>query len=270
MFDRIKKIIEHRELLLKFAIMDIKKRYHNPIFGFLWAIFLPLCMISVFEFVFSVIFKVESGNYPYFIYMMTAVFPWAYFQSSISSATTSLESSGNLVKKIYFPREVIPISAILANLISFAINLFVLFLFFFLCKIKISKFCLLLPVVIFIHSVIIIGMSLILSSLYIRYRDIKYIVEVGLMILFYLTPSFYTLDAITNISPEFLELYMLNPFVGLLNLYRITFLDGYLKSLPVGINIFNTIFVPVFCAIFMFLFGFWLFRLQESRFTDFI
>jgi ABC-2 type transport system permease protein len=265
---QIKTVIQYRQLLWALAIKDIEIRYRTPALGFLWALLIPLVTVLIFKLIFSTIMKIEIENYPFFIYMMTAVFPWNYFSSSISSATESIVNNRELIKKTYFPRQIIPISIVLANLINF-IPVVVVMLLILLCfKISFTMSILLLPVIIVFQTMFTIGLALILSAFQVFLRDIKYIMELTLMAWFYLSPGFYSLTLIENISESFLKLYSLNPFVGLFTLYRIALLNGYEKTLPATINIFSLAAWTIMVCIITFLLGLLVFKKYELNFSD--
>ncbi|MCM8792210.1 MAG: ABC transporter permease, partial [Candidatus Omnitrophica bacterium] len=123
---RIKLIINDHELLLRLALKEIKVRYKFPILGFLWALFMPLCIIIIFKIIFSYFLKIEIKGYPFFVYITTAIFPWNFFSISISNSVLSIQENSSLIKKIYFPREIIPLSIVLANLINFILSVIVI------------------------------------------------------------------------------------------------------------------------------------------------
>ena len=108
------------------------------------------------------------------------------------------------------------------------------------------------------------------SGLQIRYPDVKYIAEILLMVIFYLTPAFYPLSMVMDFSKTFFKIYMFNPFVGLVTMYRIVLLKGFIKTLPEGVNLFNIVGIPLASAIAILFFGFWIFRKQEAAFADYI
>lgn len=267
---RIKNVVEHRELLLRLTFKDLKLRYKNLFLGFLWALLIPLCMIVIFKIVFSVIIKVDIKNYPFFIFLMTAMFPWSYFQQSISAATTSIVDSGNLIKKVYFPREIIPISIVTANLINFLFTLAVMLLILLFSGVRFTPLLLFLPAVLLIQTILTVGIALIVSGLQVRYRDVRYIVEVLLIAWFYLTPVFYPLTLVAGISKTFFRIYMFNPFVGLVTLYRMILLNGYIETLPPEINFFSIVGAPLISSVVVFFLGFHIFQRYERSFTDYI
>ncbi len=238
--------------------------------GFLWSILTPLVTVFIFKFVFSTILRASIEHYPFFIYLMTAVFPWTYFSASVGGATESIFSNQDLIKKAYFPRQIIPVSVVLANLINFLPALVVMFLILALFRMQFTFFILLMPFIVLLQTIFTVGLVLIVSSLQVIVRDVKYVVELSLMAWFYLSPGLYTLTTIANFSEKFLEFYVLNPFVGLFILYRIALLKGYAETLPESINILSlTILTVIVCSAVFFL-GFFVFKKYEPQFADLV
>ncbi len=266
--NQIKDLIKYRHLVWNLAIKDIKVRYRSPMLGFLWAIIIPLVTVLIYKFIFSTILKTQIENYPFFIYLMTAIFPWTYFSASINDAVGCILNNRDLIKKTYFPRQIIPVSVVLANLLNFLPALIVMLLFLFFFRIKFTILILLLPVIILLQTLLTIGLALILASLQIIMRDIRYIVELLLMAWLFLSPAFYSLEAVANFSKIFFKFYLLNPFVGLFNLYRIAFLKGYAKTLPPEVNVFGLSVWTFIVSIAIFFLGFLIFKKYESRFSD--
>ena len=257
-------------MVFDLAVKDIKVRYRSPVLGFLWAILVPLVTVFIFKFIFSTIMKVQVEKCPFFIYLMTAVFPWAYFSASVGSATESILNNRDLIKKTYFPRQIIPVSVVLANLINFLPALAVMLLILFFFRMEFSAWIFLLPVIILLQTILAVGLALIFSSLQVVLRDIKYIVELLLMIWMYLSPVFYPLTMVADFSAGFLKLYLLNPFVGLFCLYRLALLKGFVKTLPVGVNIYSLSLWAALVCISVFLLGFLVFRKYETYFSDLV
>jgi ABC-2 type transport system permease protein len=268
--NQIKALIQHRHLVWSLAIKDIKVRYRSPTLGFLWAALVPLIMVFIFKFVFSMILRAHVENYPFFIYLMTAIFPWTYFASSIDTAVESICSNRELIKKTYFPRQIIPVSIVLANLINFFPALIVMILILYFFRIQFTILIFLLPVILLLQTILTVGLALIVSSLQVVLRDIKYIVQLLLMAWLYLSPGFYSLTMVANASDKFLKLYLLNPFVGLFSLYRIAFLRGFVNTLPSGVNIFVLSIWTIIVCITVFLIGFLVFKKYEPRFFDLV
>jgi ABC-type polysaccharide/polyol phosphate export permease len=270
MFSQIKTLIQYRHLVCDLAIKDIEVRYRSPVLGFLWAIIIPFVTVYIFNLVFSVILKIEVESYPFALYLMTAVFPWAYFSSSVSAATESMVTNGELIKKTYFPRHIIPVSVVLANLLNFFPAVIAMLICMYFFGAKQSFLILLLPLIILLQTFLTIGLALMLSSFQVIFRDTKYAVELGMIVWFYLCPVFYSLTLVADISTRFFEIYKLNPFVGLLILYRSVLLDGYAKSLAPSVNIFFLTVWTIAVCLGTFFLGFFVFKKYESRFADLV
>lgn len=269
-FKRVKVIIENYELLLKLAAKEIKIRYKHPLLGFLWALIVPLCIIFIFKLIFSIVLKFSFQGYPFFIFLTTAVFPWNFFNLSISNSCLSIQDNSSLIKKVYFPREIIPISIVIANLINFLLTLLVIVIAFLMFRINLSPLIVFLPLVVLLQIILTIGLSLIVSGLQAQFRDVKYIVEILLLIWFYLTPIFYPLNLISDMSKTFFKIYMLNPLTQIVTLYRISLLDGYVKTLPVDLNVTYLVLFSISSSMIIFFLGFWIFKRLEPKFVDLI
>jgi ABC-type polysaccharide/polyol phosphate export permease len=269
-FKQIKLLIQYRHLVFDLAIKDIKVRYRSPVLGFFWSILIPLVTVFIFKFVFSTLMQVKVENYPFFIYLSTAVFPWTCFSSSISGATESILSNRELIKKTYFPRQVIPVSVVLANLINFIPALAAMLLILVFFRMKFTAWILLLPIIVLLQTLLAIGLALIFCSLQVVLRDVKYIVELLLMVWMYLSPVFYPLSMIANFSAIMLKLYLVNPFVGLFCLYRLALLEGFIQTLPAGVNIWALSLWTTGVCISVFLLGFLVFRKYEAYFSDLV
>ncbi|MDD4909389.1 MAG: ABC transporter permease [Candidatus Omnitrophica bacterium] len=270
MFGYIKDIIRHRELLLRLAFLDFKLKYRNPFLGVLWAAIMPLINITVYWWLFSVMMKMEVKDYPFFIYMMTAMFPWMYFQGSVLSASTSLIDKSSLIKRVNVPREIIPLASVFSNLLNLLINLTLLFILLMVSGVGLSVNLVFLPLVILMQTIMAAGFALFASALNVRHRDTRYIMETVLISLFFLTPAVYSLELFARFPPAYLKIYLLNPFVGIVTLYRLCLLEGFSDILPPDAGIFNTFIVPLLaCFIFLSL-GFWVFHREKSQFSDFI
>ncbi|MGE4358148.1 MAG: ABC transporter permease [Candidatus Omnitrophota bacterium] len=266
----IKDIFIHRDLLYHLALRELKIRYKYPFLGFLWMLFVPLSMVFIFKLVFSTIIKISVPAYPFFIYLITGVFPWNYLAMSLSQATTSLVDNSNLIKKVYFPREVIPLSIILGNFFSFLIVMILMLILVPFLGLRYGYHNLFLPLVIILHTLFISGLVFISSSLQVLYRDVKYVVEIILLLWFYITPIFYPLSLAEEISPQFFKLYMLNPLAGLITLYRIAILPEFVSTLPKTLNIIHLFFYSVVVCIIFFLIGILVFKKYDKMISDFV
>lgn len=270
MLKKIKELILYRHLLFHLALRELKIRYKYPFLGFLWMLFVPLTMVFVFKIVFSTIIKISVSPYPFFVYLITGVFPWNYLAISLSQATTSLIDNSSLVKKVYFPREIIPLSILLGNFFSFFLIMCLLLILLPLFKIKLGLVTLFFPLVIILETFFIAGLILISSSLQVLYRDIKYVVEIILLLWFYLTPIFYPLTLVGEISSKFLKLYILNPLTCLITIYRIILLPNFSSTLPASISLSYLVNYTVLSCIIYFLLGVSIFKRYETKISDFV
>jgi lipopolysaccharide transport system permease protein len=246
-------------------------QYRRPLFGFLWAFIVPIFMVLIFKLVFSVVMRIDSRPYPFFIYLMTAVFPWQYFGNTLARGTSSILDNKQLIKESAFPRELIPLSVVCAYLVNFIPSVGIIFIFLAVFKVSISAYWGLLPVVILLHSIFILGATLVSSCLQVRLRDSQYCVEIIIFTFFYLTPVFYPLSLVKeHFTGVLFKLYLMNPLVGILNMYRFCFLDGFLKTLPADVGPFELVGIPIIGTVLMFWLGLFLFRREKSGFMDHI
>jgi len=220
-----KDIFSYKELIYNLTLKDLKVRYKTAALGFLWALLNPLIMMIIFSIVFSLFMKIQIEKYP--IFLLTALLPWHFLSQSLSISTTSIVDNANLIKKVSFPREIIPISSITANLINFLLSLIVLFIFLIIFKVRFTFMILLLPLLVLTQFIFTLGISLISCTLYTSYRDVKYIVEVLLLSWFYLTPIFYPLSLIPQ---QYQRIYMLNPMACIVVMYRDVLLYGNMPN----------------------------------------
>ncbi len=274
MFGRISAIARHRELILRLAVKDLKVRYKSPWLGFMWTLLVPIFMMLILTAVFTWFFKVEVDPYPFPLFLIAALFPWSFLSLSLSAATTNIVESGGLIKKVYFPREVIPVAVVVANLINFVLALLILLVVFLVLPIRVSGLVALLPLLIVLQALFVAGMSLILSSLQVHYRDVKYIVEILLLGWFYVSPIIYPVQKVVDFIAEkgasriFLHLYLLNPMAGFAILFRGAFLPGYLEFLPEGVDYWRILLQSAAWVLVALVGGLAVFRRLESGFAD--
>jgi len=222
MRERILELVKYRELVRNLVIRDIKLRYRNSVLGFVWCLGNPLLMMAVFTVVFTILMPNDIPNYPVFI--LCALLPWNYFNTSIMGAIDSIVGNAHLIKKVYFPREVLPLSIVLANLVNFLLALIVLFAMLFAFRVRLTPWALYLPLIIFIQTIFTLGLGLIFATLNVFYRDTKIIMEVGMLAWFFLTPVFYRIE---DLVPKYARLmYWVNPMASFISWYRIVLYHG--------------------------------------------
>jgi len=220
LWDELKEVWRYRELLLQLTRRNLRLRYKNSLFGFAWSLITPLAQIAILAYVLKVMMRHGIPNYS--AYLFPVLFAWTFFSVAILDACSSLIYDAGVVTKVYFPREILPLASVLANLIHFGIALVVTFLYLmyhriFPQQVDVLRVCLLLPVIVFTELLLILGLGLIVACLNVLYEDIKYMVSVVLLLMFYFMPILYPVEKV----PEHLyQWYMLNPIAAVLVAYQ--------------------------------------------------
>ncbi len=222
----VNEIWRYRALLLNLVMRDLKVRYRNSVLGVLWSLGNPLLMMAVFTVVFTIMTPTDIEKFPVFV--LCGLMPWNYFSASVVGSIRGIVDNASLVRKVYFPREMLPISVVLANLVNFAIALVVLFAFILAFRLPLTVWALLLPVVIAVQTIFTVGVALILSTANVFYRDTQVIMEVVMLAWFFLTPIFYPIDALPHsyhIGGMTIDawrwMYLINPIASLVATYRV-------------------------------------------------
>lgn len=266
----IQDLFARRNLIQELVIKDLKVRYCRPLLGFLWAFLSPFLTVAVFYIVFSLILKVNITEAPFVFYLMSAIFPWRFFQDSLISSTTSLMDNKNLIRESNFPHYLIPFSIVFANIVNFLPSLVLLIATSLILK-RITIFIILLPIVLAIHFILTLGLSIMLSIFYVKWRDIKYILDIALLMLFYLTPAFYSFYLVkASFAPLLFKAYIYNPFTIILNLYRVTLLKGFYDAIEREIGFAFLFLVPLIFAIAVLLLGLYFYRKYKNSINDYL
>jgi len=262
MISKIKKVLRWRELILSLALKDLKIKYHQAAGGFGWLLIFPLSQMLIFSFIFLFIFKIKIENYP--LFLLCGLFPWGFLKSSLDQAANSILSNANLIKKTYFPREILSIANIITNLISFLISLIVLTIFSVFYHKPLFAVLYWLPLIIFVQIILITGISLLFAGLNTLYRETQFIMEILLLIWFYGTPIVYPIEMAKNALPHGLfELYSYNPMLGIIYGYQQIFVSGLNPSLELLAKSSAISFI-------IFLFGWNIFSRCEDKFMDMV
>ena len=253
-------LIRSRGLLWDLVWKDLRARYRNTIMGFVWAVLQPLMLMLILTIVFVYFFQVRStGPHPFHVELLCGLIFWQFFATSLSRCTNSLLDNHDLVKKVYFPREVVPIAAMGNAVVNLAIGFVVLIVIHLLSGGTLGLGIVWLPFIFAIQFAFTLGLSLLCASLNVYYRDVAYMVDVVLTLGFYATPIFYPLTYVQNFTrgletygQPLLSLYMANPMVGLLTAYRKAFLDNVMPdpALLLWPLIFAVIFLVIGAVVF--------------------
>lgn len=258
-------------IIHQLVLKDLKIRYSRPVLGFLWAFLSPLLVVAVFYIVFGLFLKVKINEAPFVLYLMTGVFPWIFFQDSVLKSVTSLMDNKNLIKESGFPHYLVPVSIVLANATNFLPALLILMVSSLFILKGLPVFIVLLPAILILHLAITLLLSVIFSILYVRWRDLKYALEAILLLLFYMTPVFYSLSLVKSSFPGLLyRLYTYNPFVGMLSMYRIALLKGFLKTVRNYAGFYSIVAVPLVFVIAILSAGIYLYRKNKGTLNDYL
>jgi lipopolysaccharide transport system permease protein len=256
-----KDLWRYRELFYFLAWRDILVRYKQTVIGIVWALIRPFLTMLVFTFVFGNLAKLPSGSVPYPVLVFAGLLPWQFFSSALSESSSSLVNSSNLIAKIYFPRIIIPGSAIIVSLVDFLISgcfLIVLMVWYGIIP---GWNILLLPIFIIITFVAALGAGLWLSALTVKYRDFRFVVPFLVQFGLYISPVGFS----SAIVPEqWRWLYSLNPMVGVIDGFRWALLGGEYQLYWPGFILSNCLLGLLFIS------GIWYFRKTERTFADII
>ncbi len=217
------KLAQYRDLLYTLSVHRIKVRYKQSVLGGLWAIIQPVSMMLMFTLIFSFIARIPSEGVPYAIFAYTALLPWNYFSTSVSNATGSLVSHAQFVTKVYFPREILPATYVIASLFDFVIASTVLIGLMMYYRVRLTIYALYVVPIVLIVTCFALAMSLLLSATQVRFRDIGVAVPLLLQLWLFATPVIYPLSAV---PVRFRSIYSLNPMVGVIESFRQVLLRG--------------------------------------------
>ncbi|MDP8255641.1 MAG: ABC transporter permease [Candidatus Alcyoniella australis] len=214
----------YRFLLTQLVVKEVKLRYKRSALGIGWSLLNPLLMMGIFTLIFSNFQKIAislPGHVPYFLYFLSGYIPWIFFSTATANSQLSVVANSSLVKQVHFPRHLLPLATVLANLVHLFLSGLVLICFVaFTPGVGLRLSMLLLPVPLLVELVLVLGLALFVSSMNVSYRDVGQILEVLLQFLFYLTPVFYTLDIFSGQMATVGRVLAYNPLAQLLALYR--------------------------------------------------
>lgn len=257
MINKIKELYSYRELLFNLVKKELKVKYRNSVLGFFWSLLSPLLMMLVFTFIFSHIFRFDIKNFP--VFLLVGILPWNFHVLSLSSSVSAVLANGNLVKKVYFPREILPISIVLANFVNFLLEFLVLFGFLIVFRFPFYIYFYLLILIILIQLIFSLGLAFIFSCLNVYFRDIQHFVSILLLVWFYASPIIYPADKV--IPAKYQLIYNLNPLASLITLYRQVLYYVQFPSLKMLIY-------ALAGSIALFVFGYLLFNRYAPEFAE--
>lgn len=245
-------------LVVELTRREFKGRYVSAHLGVAWAVLNPLFQTAVFTFVFSRVLRLPSEGFPYAVWALTALLVWNAFRSTVVTATNAIVDDRTVIKRVPFPRWLIPLSIVSANTINYLITVPILVAFVLVAGVRVPATTLLLLVPAISIAALALAVGLCTSALCVFYRDVKYLIEPVLLLWFYGSPIFYSTDAV---PAHWRMAYQLNPLVGIIDLSRGVFLRGEVPLTP-----------PVLIALAMtgalLAIGFAVYRRFAPRFVD--
>ena len=254
------KLAQYRDLIWTLSVHRIKVRYKQSVLGVFWAILQPISMMLIFTFIFSFIARMPSEGMPYAVFAYTALLPWNYFSTSVANATNSLVSHAQFVTKVYFPREILPITYIVAALFDFGVASVMLggLMIYYHIPLTINAFYAL-PIIL-VLSCFALAISFFFSATQVRFRDIGVAVPLLLQVWLFATPVIYPLSAVPG---RWRPLYALNPMVGIIGSFRQVILSG---APPESRSLLISAAISVILLVASYVY----FKLSEATMADFV
>ncbi len=240
----MKELYKYRSFLKTCIKKEIRGKYKGAALGILWSFINPLLTALIYTLIFTVILKNPEKNFV--VYLIIGLLPWNYFQIAVTESSKIFIKNDNIVKKVYFPRKILPISVNVAFLINYIISLPIIITFLIIYGIGLSWYCLLFPLVLLVQFILIHAITLLVSSITVYLRDFEHILLFLLNLLFYGTPVLYSVDLFKN-NTFIYNLIKINPLSGIINGYRDIF---YYQRFP---NFFQLLYVLIFsfCLLFI-------------------
>lgn len=223
----IAETFRYRGLLRNLLARDLSVRYKSSVLGFLWTLLNPLLLMLVFTVVFQVLIPTEIPYFPVFI--LIGILAWNFCAGAAMACTHSVVGNADLVRKVYFPREMLPLSAVLASLVHFTLALTLVFVLAPLSGIPLTPLALWLPIVVLFQTIFLSGLGMFLAAVNVFFRDTEPIMDVALLAWFFLTPIFYPLDVLFDKTIGQMNvgwlMHVLNPMASFISTYRLVIID---------------------------------------------
>ena len=249
----------HRfDLILNLVRRNFLLQFKGSLLGLLWAVLLPLSQLMIFVFLFRRVVPLKIENYPAFVF--TGLLPWNWFSMSITSANSLFISNRDLVRRPNFEPSILALVNALSNLLTYLISLPIIFILLATSGKRLTWAVLLLPLIMLIQGTLIVGLSLFLATWNVFYRDLQHITGVAVMLMFYLTPVFYSLE---NVGREYGKLFTLNPMAVIIQSYRAILYEGTIPDV-------STLLVATIVSVTIFGLGYLAYRRDIQNVYDFL
>ena len=251
-----KKIYDYRELLKNNVKKEIRGRYKKSFLGVIWTFLNPLLQLAVYAFIFPLILKTTQPYYV--IFVCVGLIPWTFFTATIPQSTWAVIGNANIVKKVYFPREILPVSIVTSNMVTFLISTIIIIVFCLVYGLGITKYIVFYPIILIIQYIFQLGISLILSAVTVYFRDLEHFVQIALMLMFYATPIVFAGDTI----PEaFSFIIKFNPMAHIITGYRDIF---YNQTRPDFVSLGIVLAVSIVLTVI----GYFIFKKLQKGFAE--
>lgn len=257
MIRTIKELYTYREMIFSLVKRDLRGKYKASMLGFLWTFLIPLFQSVVYSFVFATILR--SGIENFYIFLIVGLFPWNFFNMAVTSGASCIVSQENLIKKIYFPRLVLPVAFVTSSFINMLLTFLVVFgiIFFSGYGFNMTALCYL-PIIMLIEYILSLGLCMLSSALTVYFRDLEYILGIIMMAWMYLTPVFYQMDIVPE---KFHLIFNLNPMTPVILAYQDIL---YHKQIPEMKNLM----LATGMGIFVLIIGYFVFNKIQKRFVE--
>lgn len=256
----IKAILQAKDLVWEWTLRNIRARYQQSALGWFWALLQPAAQVAIFTIVFTQFVPIATGDTPYLLFSYVAIAPWTLLAMALPDMANALVDNMALVTKIYFPRESLPIAALLARVMDFAVAavlVVVLMIYYQVPLFLVGLFYL--PIIFAIQLVLLLGLGLACAALNVFFRDVRSLLVLGLQLWFYASPIIYP----ASLVPERLRpFYDLNPMAGIITAYRNVLLEGQAPG--------PSLWVAALVSVLLLFCGYWFFKRVEFQFADIV
>jgi len=240
MLRSILEIFRYSELIKTLVAKDLRVRYTNSVLGYAWTWLDPVMSMFTFILVFDIMLSIKVEHFP--VFLLSGLIPWTFFSSSVISSVGSILNNAGLIKRVYYPREIFPLTIILSDGINMLFSLLLLIPVVLAFGLQITPKLLLLPIPTIFLFILTFGISLIVSSINVFLRDMSYIAPFVIRLWFFVTPIFYTIDG--HIPEKYVNIYiLLNPMAVIISLYRTSLMNYSFPALQHMLIAFSTCFL---------------------------
>jgi len=256
MIQDIKELYKYREMLKNLVRKDLRTRYKGSFLGFLWTFINPFMQLIVYSVIFSTIMKINISNYSMFLFVV--LLPWTFFSSSLLSSTASIVNNKDLVKKVYFPREILPIAVTTSSFMNLLFGFIIVFPCLLATRVHLTLNVLYLPLILIIEYLLVLAFSIIISALNVYFRDLEHILGILMMGWFYFTPIIFPIEMIPH---KYISYFFINPMTPISTAFRDILFYGSKPNLTM-------LGIIGIASIFFLIFSHQVFHILEKNFAE--